>query len=208
MKLPYSIIYVGVGLCAGFGCASQKKSTQAAAPVAEVEEKRPVKGGESGPTGDVRTSDIDNDGKSEVYKYYNSVDDPDRPGEKKTVLVRQDIDLTWDGKIDIWRYFDAKGKVEREEWDTDFDGNVDETRYFEGGVLARAERDRNNDGKPDMFRYYKLGKLERKESDTNGDGQIDRWEYFTGKVLDRVGVDKNYDGSVDTWAKAEGAPAK
>ena len=106
-------------------------------------------------------------------------------------------------KIDIWRYFNDQGLVEREEWDTDYDGNVDDTRYFEEGTIVRPERDRNNDGQADVVRYYKAGKLERKESDTNGDGQVDRWEYFTGRVLDRVGVDKDHDGTVDTWAKAD-----
>lgn len=201
-------LFVGTTLAFALAaCAGQTGQTQgeqsAAPPPSDSEKKSPVPGGQGGATEDVRTSDIDQDGRPEVYKYYKTVDDPERPGEKKTVLVRQDIDLTWDGKIDIWRYFDATGKVQREEWDTDYDGNVDETRYFEGGVMVRSERDRNNDGRADMTRYYKDGKLERKESDTNGDGQVDRWEYFTGRVLDRVGVDKDHDGSVDTWAKAD-----
>jgi hypothetical protein len=191
-----------------FGCATQKSSSTSGTTAQNVEKKEPQPGGQTGATEDMRTSDIDSDGKPEVFKYYSKVDDPDRPGEKKTQLTRQDLDLNWDGKIDIWRYFDNKGKVEREEWDTDYDGRVDDTRFFENGVITRAERDRNNDGKVDMTRYYKVGKLERKESDTNGDGQVDRWEYFTGRVLDRVGVDKDHDGSVDTWAKAQAeAPA-
>ncbi|MCA9551183.1 MAG: hypothetical protein KC933_14200 [Myxococcales bacterium] len=171
--------------------------------------KAPKPGGGGPSSEDVRTSDLDNNGVPEVYKYYKSVPDPERPGQEKTVLIRQDIDLTWDGKIDIWRYFTPGGVVEREEWDTDYDGNVDETRFFEGGVLVRTERDRNNDGRPDVIRYYKKGVIERKESDTNGDGKVDRWEYFAGRVLDRVGIDKDHDGTVDSWAKndAAGAPA-
>ncbi len=198
--LPIFASTVAIALA---GCATQSGQTKGQAQAKKPAEKHPVAGGETGATDDVRTSDIDNDGRPEVYKYYSRIDDPDRPGEKKTQLTRQDLDLNWDGKIDIWRYFDAKGKVEREEWDTDYDGKVDETRFFENGVIARVERDRNNDGRPDMIRYYKAGKLERKESDTNGDGQVDRWEYFTGRTLDCVGVDKDHDGSVDTWAKAQ-----
>ena len=196
-------IFASAAALALAGCATSKGSQgQSQTAQKQVEEKRQVPGGQTGETDDLRTSDIDNDGKPEVFKYYSRIDDPERPGEKKTQLTRQDVDLNWDGKIDIWRYFDASGKVEREEWDTDYDGKVDDTRFFENGVITRAERDRNNDGRADMVRYYKSGALERKESDTNGDGQIDRWEYFTGRILDRVGVDKDHDGSVDTWAKA------
>lgn len=197
-----STLALGIAACAGQNGQSEVKPMSAPPPEASTK-KAPVPGGQEGATDDVRTSDIDQDGKPEVFKYYKTVSDPERPGEQKTILVRQDIDLTWDGRIDIWRYFDASGKVEREEWDTDYDGNIDETRFFENGVMVRSERDRNNDGRADMVRYYKDGKLDRKESDTNGDGQVDRWEYFTGRVLDRVGVDKDHDGSVDTWAKAE-----
>ena len=163
----------------------------------------PVPGGMGPKTEDMRTSDLNNDGKPEVFKYYETIEDPKAPGQKKTILVRQDIDMTWDGKIDLWRYFDVDGNTEKEEWDTDFDGKVDETRFFAHGVLIRSECDRNNDGKPDVIRYYKDGKLERKESDTNEDGQVDRWEYFAGRVLERIGVDRDHDGKVDTWAKKE-----
>ena len=163
----------------------------------------PVAGGQGPTTNDVRTSDLDNDGVPEVFRYYETIDDPERPGQTKTVLVRQDIDMTWDGRVDIWRYFDVDGKTEKEEWDTDFDGNVDETRFFVRGVIVRSERDRNNDGRADVVRYYKEGKLDRKESDTNEDGQVDRWEYYTGQTLERVGIDKDYDGKVDSWAKKE-----
>jgi len=154
------------------------------------------------PTDDVRTSDLDENGVPETTKYYDEAPDPERPGQRKTVLVRQELDLTWDGKTDICRYFDASGQVTKEEWDLDYDGNVDEVRYYEEGTLVRSERDRNNDGRPEVYRYYADGELERKETDTNGNGQVDRWEYYDGRVLDRVGVDKDDDGAVDTWAKA------
>ncbi|MEO1335270.1 MAG: hypothetical protein AAFV29_06485 [Myxococcota bacterium] len=163
-------------------------------------------GGRTGATDDVRTADIDNDGRPEVFKYYQTIPDVDKPGQKKTVLVRQDLDVNWDGKIDIWRYFTAAGLPAKEEWDTDYDGNIDETRTFEDGKIVKSERDRNNDGRTDVFRYYREGKLERKESDTNGDGAVDRWEYYKGRVLDRVGVDKDHDGTVDAWAKSEKTP--
>lgn len=196
---------LAISACGGKKETGAVKQPTAANPNGGGGATAPQKGGEAGATDDVRTSDLDNDGRPEVIKYYKTIPDPERPGQNKTVLVRQDIDVTWDGKTDIWRYFDDNGQATKEEWDTDYDGNIDETRYFEGGIIVRSERDRNNDGKPDVMRYYKQGKLERKETDTNGDGQVDRWEYFQGRVLDRVGVDRDHDGTVDSWAKSESA---
>lgn len=191
------------------GSKERQPGVQSAAPAANVEARTQAPaGGQTGATANVRTSDLDNNGVPEVFKYYNTVDDPEKPGTKKTVLVRQDLDVTWDGKIDLWRYFGDDGQVTKEEWDTDYDGKVDEVRTFEAGVIVKSERDRNNDGKPDVVRFYKGGVLERKEVDGNNDGQPDRWEYYSGRVLDRVGVDKDHDGTVDTWAKADGSTAE
>ncbi len=170
--------------------------------IAAANANAPRPGGTTGATNDVRTADIDNDGRPEVFKYYKTIPNPEKPGQEMTVLVRQDLDVNWDGRIDIWRYFAPNGLAEREEWDTDYDGNIDETRYFEDGKITKSERDRNNDGRTDIVRFYKDGKLDRKESDTNGDGAVDRWEYFKGQTLDRIGVDKDHDGTVDAWAKA------
>jgi hypothetical protein len=193
------------------GCGGRRArggdAQQPAQAKVEPASKTPLPGGQEGASENQRTADLDNDGRPEVIKYYKMGADPAKPGEQKPLLVRQDIDLTWDGRIDIWRYFSDKGLVEKEEWDTDYDGKVDEIRYFEDGTIVRSERDRNNDGRFDIVRHYKNGKLERKESDTNDDGRVDRWEYYTGNVLDRVGVDKDRDGSVDTWAKQPGSAA-
>lgn len=204
-----SILSAALGI-ALLGAACGGSKVRSGGPQAPAKEpggsKGPIAGGKQGATDDVRTADLDGDGRPEVYKYYRSGSDPDHPGEKKNLLVREDLDLNWDGKIDIWRYFDERGQVVKEEWDTDYDGKVDEIRYFEGGVIVRDERDRNNDGHFDVVRYYKNGKLERKEVDTNGDGKIDRWEYYSGNILDRVGIDKDHDGTIDTWAKAPSSP--
>jgi hypothetical protein len=198
LGLPLTLgLALGAASCAGpRDRAGARVSTRPAAVPAVANP-----GGTGPKSADVRSSDVDGNGVPEVYKYFDQVDDPDRPGEKKSALVREDLDVNWDGKIDIWRYFGADGQVVKEEWDADYDGNVDETRVFEAGAVARSERDRNNDGRVDIVRFYKAGKLERKETDTNGDGKADRWEYFTGRNVDRIGVDKDFDGTVDTWAK-------
>jgi hypothetical protein len=203
-RWPYSLVLSGALVACGGGAQTPDADAPppAGAPRTGVPSKSAQPGGTGPTTDNVRTSDIDEDGRPEVTKYYDDVPDPERPGQRKSVLVRQELDLTWDGRVDIWRYFGPDGKVTKEEWDLDYDGNVDETRFFEEGVLVRTERDQNNDGQIDVTRYYADGKLERKETDSNGDGKPDRWEYYEGRVLDRVGVDKDFDGTVDTWAKA------
>jgi hypothetical protein len=207
MRLGAFNIPLALTAAALFACGGSKAQTRGAdKPQAKVEPKTQIAGGQQGATPNVRTADLDGDGRPEVWKYYKTVPDPDHPGEQKTILVREDLDLNWDGKPDIWRYFNDKGQVEKEEWDTDYDGKIDEIRYFEDGIIVRSERDRNNDGKFDVVRYYKNGKLEHKEVDTDGDGKIDRWEYYNGPVLDRVGMDKDHDGTIDTWAKGSASP--
>lgn len=188
---------------ASFACGGGRRSqTQGPESLASGTSQSAVLGGTQGGSEDIRSADLDHDGRPEVFKHYKSVSDPARPGEEKIVIVRQDVDLNWDGKIDIWRYFSESGAAEKEEWDLDYDGRVDEVRTFENGVIAKSERDRNNDGRPDVTRHYKAGKLDSKETDTDDDGKVDRWEYFSGQVLDRIGIDKDHDGTVDSWSKS------
>ena len=42
----------------------------------------------------------------------------------QNVLLKKEIDLNIDGKIDVWRYYDDKGEKIRDEMDMDFDGKV------------------------------------------------------------------------------------
>lgn len=191
---------LGATACGG---STQAASTGSTTPTAAGSKAAFIGGCNPAQSGEqLRVTDVNDDGFPEVCKYYREVDDPERPGQKKTVLLRQDLDVSWDGKIDIKRTFDASGLVVREEWDADYDGRVDEVRYFEDGKIVRSERDQDNDGQTDVTRFYVDGKLERKESDTNGDGKTDRWEYFKGRVVDRVGIDVDHDGKVDDWQKS------
>ncbi|MCB9554261.1 MAG: hypothetical protein H6705_20720 [Myxococcales bacterium] len=48
-------------------------------------------------------------------------------------VARQEFDLDFDGKVDVWRFFDAQGQVEREQMDMDADGKVDVTGFFAAG---------------------------------------------------------------------------
>ena len=147
----------------------------------------------------VTEQDVNGDGKPDVWTY--TVRDADAPGPDGTRRVRQELDLNWDGRVDLTRYFDTKGDQTRETLDLDFDGKVDATYFFEKGVNTRRERDVNSDGRVDSFTFYEGGTLVRKERDTNTDGKVDYWEYWEGGQVDRIGEDLDGDGTVDKWTR-------
>jgi len=153
----------------------------------------------------LRTFDLNRDKEADVFKFYKMSPDPDAQGGSVEQLVRKDIDLNHDGKVDIIRLYDAaKGQVLEERTDLDFDGRYDELAFFEDGLVVRKEIDLDYDGKPEIIRYYDAGKLARVETDRNGDGRVDSWEYYEDGRLDRIGTDNDGDGAVDKWERLPG----
>ena len=113
-------------------------------------------------------------------------------------LVRKELDLNRNGKIDVISHFNDAGQLEKEEMDGDFDGNFDWVDYYQDGVRVMSEVDTNYDGVPNIWSYYEEGRIVRKERDTTGDGRIDYWERFDedGRVI-TTGRDTTGDGKVD-----------
>jgi hypothetical protein len=143
--------------------------------------------------------DLNGDKKPDVWTYTVPAKGPD--GKEYEKLVRKELDINWDGKVDISRTYDDHEQIEREALDLDFDGHVDQVNYYEKGVIVRKERDLSSSGKPSLWLFYEKGKLVRKERDTNGDGKVDYWEYWEGDQVDRIGEDLDGDGNVDKWTK-------
>ena len=143
--------------------------------------------------------DLDGDKKPDVWSYTVPSKTPE--GKDYERLVRKELDLNRDGKVDIARNYDQKEAIEREALDLDFDGKVDQVNYYEKGVIVRKESDLNSSGRFSLWRFYEKGKLVRKERDTNNDGKVDYWEYWEGEQVDRVGEDLDGDGNVDKWTK-------
>ncbi|MEL6546035.1 MAG: hypothetical protein AAFQ82_15510 [Myxococcota bacterium] len=142
---------------------------------------------------EVRQFDLNRDNQPNVFKFFK-VDD-----SGQELIVRKDIDLNNDTRVDVVQLYDDDGRLVSEESDLDFDGKMDVKSMFEDEVLTRKELDLNFDGTADVVRYYTKGKIERIETDNNGDGRVDTWEYFVGGELDRVGTDNDGDGVVDHW---------
>jgi hypothetical protein len=137
--------------------------------------------------------DLDGDGKPDIYNYYRQLDGGGR------LLLRKEMDLNQDTRIDVWSIYTETGDLEREEMDGDFDGNIDWVDHYQGGKRVMSEIDTQNTGRFDLFKYYEAGKIRRKERDTTGDGQVDHWEYFDdeGKNVVKVGWDIDGDGQMD-----------
>ncbi len=143
--------------------------------------------------------DLNGDKKADVWTYVVPAKTPE--GKDYERLARKELDINWDGKVDIARNYDDREQIEREALDLDFDGKVDQVSFFEKGVVVRKERDLSSAGRPSLWLFYEKGKLVRKERDTNSDGKVDYWEYWENDQVDRVGEDLDGDGNVDKWTK-------
>ncbi len=130
-----------------------------------------------------------------------------RDATGKETLVRKEKDLNADGRIDTWERYAPDGNPVRVVHDLDFDGKPDETLHFEKEQLVKKELAFGFDGVPRSWSYYEKGKLVRKERDTNGDGTVDYWEYWENGEVDRIGVDQDGDGQVDRWEARKSAEA-
>jgi hypothetical protein len=137
--------------------------------------------------------DLDGDDQPDIYNYYRQLDGGGR------LLLRKEMDLNQDARIDVWSFYTETGDLDREEMDGDFDGAIDWIDHYQGGKRVMSEIDTQNTGRYDLFKYYESGKIRRKERDTTGDGQVDHWEYFDdeGKNVVKVGWDIDGDGQMD-----------
>lgn len=154
-------------------------------------------------TGETSTEkyDLNGDGKPDLFKIYVLRGPKDDPEKRTQLLARVDLDLDFDGDVDVRRHFNEQGTVVREEMDLDFDGKFDAVDYYQDGNLYRRDMAMNFDGKPSIVKYYTQGKLTRKERDTNSDGKIDTVEFYENGKLVRIGVDKDGDEKPDVYTE-------
>ena len=160
---------------------------------------------------DQRTTDVDdegyivesldtrNDGHADIVRYFEEYRHPRDENRTRRRLRKMEIDATGDQEINVRRFYDEHGNVQREENDLNLDGQMNSTLYFVGGELARKElMDPTGEFIQERRIYYE-GELVRVDTDLNGNGEIDRWEYYEDGVLMRIGRDTVGDGAADTW---------
>ena len=146
----------------------------------------------------VEMVDLNGDRQPDVWKV--SVKLPGAEG--RSMLIRRDLDVNFDGRVDIRRHYDASGEVEREEMDRDFDRRVDAVHCYRNGALYMSEIDMAFDGQTDVWKFYDEGELVRKERDLDGDSIVDSWEYWKSGRLVRKGSDRDGDGEPEYFEDA------
>ena len=138
----------------------------------------------------IEEQDIDGDGNKDLRRVLRRVGDP-------SSIERAEWDLNRDGRVDVWAFYDAAGELTHEEMDLDWDGTLDLRDFYEAGQLVRREVAANFLGQVSVRRLYDRGILTTVEQDTDGDGQVDTWEFYEKGKLVRIGRDTNADGVED-----------
>lgn len=192
---------VALAMVGTWSCSSNKAGERPDAdPAATMGQIRPPR--DSGEK--VSEFDLNNDLKPDVWSYAVRAKGPD--GQDVERLVRKELDINWDGRVDITKFYDDQENVSRELTDLDFDGKVDTAIFLDKGVIVRKERDLDSNSRPDVWIYYEKARLVRKERDSNGDGKVDYWEYWVNDQVERIGEDLDGDGNVDKWTQSPPGP--
>ncbi|WP_394849247.1 hypothetical protein LZC95_17590 [Pendulispora brunnea] len=106
-------------------------------------------------------------------------------------------DLNYDGRPDMFQYFDKNGQLRRREADYDGDGVVEALEYYENGKLVRRELDISGQHRLDTWDFFDASeKRIKRERDTDGDGRVDQWWTWSGDQV-TIAFDKNNDGQPD-----------
>jgi hypothetical protein len=143
-----------------------------------------------------RDLDLNRDNTPDAYQFIKVVDG-------QTVVIRKEVDVNFDSKVDLIRNLDDKGELVSERLDTDFDARIDLVVFFEKGAVVRKEYDTNFDQRVDMWRFFEAGVIARREADLDYNGKVDYWEYYEAGNIDRAGTDTDGDGEVDQWDTKE-----
>jgi hypothetical protein len=152
---------------------------------AQPQSQAAVEGSET-PSVEVISEDINQDGKADLF--YIS-----ERGETGAVLVRHEVDLNWDGMVDVRTWLSPEGQITREEMDGDFDGWVDWVDYYTADTRTHSEIDTDYDHSMDLVLYFEGDQIVRRVRDTDGDQKMERIE--TGDCIE---IDENRDGIFET----------
>ena len=84
-------------------------------------------------------------------------------------------DHNGDGRPDVWRRYDARGRLVEVDVDSNFDGRPDVQEYYDRGALVRRQSDRNFNGQTDFIEEFDFDTHARTRSviDIDYDGTAD-----------------------------------
>lgn len=172
---------------------------------------QPVQPGEGGVKRDTRIvhEPCDVDG-SRAQRF-----DVNGDGQPDLVVVKdgarelcRSVDMNFDGRVDVWVYYDENGQVRRRESDLDRDGQIDDISVYENGQIVARQNATKLGGRIDTWHFYANGTLTQSERDADGDGVIDQWwEYPQAKLeCPLVHTDVDGDGRPDPDATVNLCP--
>jgi hypothetical protein len=175
--------------------ASDKPSTAKAPEGPRAEDVRHEPCDES--LGRVEKMDTNSDGKNDITRVYDK--------SSGTEICRI-ADLTFDGKPDLYEYFDASGQIRRREYAYEDTGAITAIETYKGGKLVERAYDTTGQHRIDTWDYFdptkpvdaKTGRPlpVRRERDRTGDGRVDEWWVWDGKKI-TVSFDRDGDGKPD-----------
>lgn len=117
--------------------------------------------------------------------------------------VCRSADLDFDGRVDLWSYFDEAGRVRRRELDYDRDGVSDELQLFKAGVIFEKHRASTPARRIDTWEFYSAGRLTRAERDSDGDGHVDQWWEYKTQDCPLIRTDTDGDRQPDPKAEVD-----
>jgi len=101
----------------------------------------------------VKKFDINRDKVPDMLTVYKKVKNKETGDDELLLFVKQ-MDLNHDGKIDVYRFFNEKGMIDKEELDLDYDMKIDVVDYYLNGVARRRELAMRFSDTPTITKYY------------------------------------------------------
>lgn len=137
----------------------------------------------------VQAVDVNNDGTPDIRHVLAN-------GQRRCT----EIDMNFDGRVDVVRFFEADGRtILREEHDFDFDGRFDQIAIYENGQLTHKELDTNFNDRIDTWLWCQEGRVTRAERDRRNSGRVDTWEVYDRGVLTEARYDDDNDGEPEKF---------
>lgn len=137
----------------------------------------------------VEKADLDGTGEADQWTFL------DESGQ----VVRVERDMNFDGRVDLWEYYEG-GELVEEEMSLDSSENIDAVVFYTDGTIRRQKMASGFDGTFAIEKFYDSeGRLQRVERDTSNDGQVDTWDYYDDGERVRIGWDTIGDGQPDRF---------
>lgn len=150
----------------------------------------------------VKKYDINRDKVPDMLSVYKKVKNKET-GKKELQLYVKQMDLNHDGKIDVYRFFNEKGMIDKEELDLDFDGQIDAVDHYLNGIVRKRALAMKFSEESTIVKFYdEHRKLIRLEEDQNQNGKVDYWEFYDAGILNRIEKDTDGDGKSDMFKRS------